>query len=76
MRAILVGLLGLFVFALLCPFVQLLVLGADRAGYYPPPRLSVGYAHWLLSFGPAALLTALPTVLLMWWFWRLLARGR
>ena len=72
MRAVLVSLLGVFVFFLVWPVAQLVVLGADRVDieYFPPPSISTRYARWLL----AVLLAALPTGLLMRKMWRLMSR--
>ena len=74
MRAVLVSLFGLLLFCMLCPFAQYLMLGADRAGYYPAPSLSIRYLRWLLDVSLPALVAAVPTGFLMWRLWRLMAR--
>ena len=74
MRAVLVGLFGSLLFCMLCPFAQYLMLGADHAGYYPAPSLSLRYLRWLLDVLLPALVAAVPTAFLMWRLWRLVAR--
>ncbi len=72
MRAVLVSLLGLFVFFLIWPITQLVVVGSDRVDieYFPPPSISTGYGQWLF----AVLIAAIPTALLMRRLWQLMSR--
>ncbi len=75
MRAILVGASGFLVFWVLYSIAQRALLGPDRFDFYPTPTLTIWYARWLLTMATAALLAAIPTGLLMWGMWRVLARA-
>ncbi|HEX5503610.1 MAG TPA: hypothetical protein VFW96_13385 [Thermomicrobiales bacterium] len=72
MRVILVGLLGLLVFAFLWPWTQFALFGPEGASYSPPPTLTMGYLWWLLDMGLAAVIAAIPTGLLRRTMWRLM----